>query len=44
MNFFLFPNNHAYLMSYDSQYVNISQIVEGGDTAAVVSGLILDFI
>jgi len=37
----LLPNYHAYLMSYDSQYVDMSQIVPGGDTNAVVSGLII---
>jgi hypothetical protein len=37
----LLPNNNAYLMSYDSQYVNMSQIVPGGDSNAVVSGLII---
>lgn len=37
----LLANNHAYLMSYDSQYVDMSQLVPGGDTAAVVSGLII---
>jgi hypothetical protein len=37
----LLPNNHAYLMSYDPQIVNMSQIVQGGDTAALVTGLII---
>jgi hypothetical protein len=37
----LLENNHAYLMSYDPQIVNMSQIVTGGDTDAVVTGLII---
>ncbi len=37
----LLPNNHAYLMSYDSEYVDMSQVVAGGDPNAVVSGLIV---
>jgi Arylsulfotransferase (ASST)/Secretion system C-terminal sorting domain len=37
----LLPDQHAYLMSYDSQHVDMSQIIPGGDTNAVVSGLII---
>jgi hypothetical protein len=37
----LFPNNHAYLMSYDSQRVDMSQIISGGNPNAIVSGLII---
>ena len=35
------PNHHAFLMSYDVQVVNMSLIVPGGDTAANVTGLVL---
>jgi len=34
-------NRHALLMSYDLQVVNMSLIVPGGDTAANVTGLII---
>lgn len=34
-------NRHAYLMSYDSQQVDMSQILPGGNPNAVVSGLII---
>jgi hypothetical protein len=37
----LLPDNHAYMMSYDPQRVDMSQVVPGGDTDAVVSGLII---
>jgi hypothetical protein len=37
----LLPNGHALLMSYDPQAVDMSQIVEGGDPAAVVLGLVI---
>jgi hypothetical protein len=37
----LLPNRHALLMSYDSQHVDMSQIVPGGDPDAIVSGLIV---
>ena len=37
----ILQNYHSYLMSYDSQHVNMSEIVPGGDTNAVVSGLII---
>jgi hypothetical protein len=35
------PNRHALLMSYDKQIVNMSKIISGGDTAARVTGLII---
>ncbi len=34
-------NGNAYLMSYDPVIVNMSQIVQGGDTNALVTGLII---
>jgi arylsulfate sulfotransferase len=37
----LLPNGHALLMCYDVQIVNMSLIVQGGDTAAHVTGLVL---
>ncbi len=37
----LLPNKHALLMSYDPQIIDMSQIVPGGDTAAMVVGLII---
>ena len=37
----LLPDNKAYMMSYDSQRVDMSQIVQGGDTNAIVIGLII---
>ena len=37
----LLPNRHALLMAYDSQYVDMSGIVIGGNPNAVVSGLII---
>jgi hypothetical protein len=37
----ILDNGHALLMSYDPQTVDMSQIVEGGDTAATVIGLII---
>ena len=37
----ILPNKHALLMSYDPQTVDMSQIVAGGDTAAIVVGLII---
>jgi hypothetical protein len=37
----LLPNDHALLMSYDPQMVDMSQIVENGDPEAVVIGLVL---
>jgi len=35
------PNGHALLLSYDPEVVDMSGIVEGGDTAAVVTGLVV---
>ncbi len=35
------PNRHALLMSYDKQIVDMSQIVQGGNPAAQVTGLII---
>ena len=35
------PNHHALLMSYDRQIVNMSLYISGGDTAAMVTGLII---
>jgi len=35
------PNGNALLMSYDPQVVDMSRIVPGGDTAAVVTGLVV---
>jgi len=37
----LLPNNHAYLMSYDPQQIDMSKIVSGGNPNAVVTGLII---
>lgn len=37
----LLPDNKAYMMSYDSQRVDMSQIVQGGDSNAIVVGLII---
>jgi len=37
----MLPNGNALLMSYDPQIVDMSRIVPGGDTAAVVTGLII---
>lgn len=34
-------NKHAYLLSYDPQSVDMSKIVSGGDTSAVVIGLVI---
>jgi hypothetical protein len=39
--FRLLPNGHALLLSYDPQVVDMSQVVPGGDTAAVVTGLVI---
>src|SRR4030095_6395375 len=35
------PNNHALLLSYDKEHVDMSQIVPGGDPNALFTGLIL---
>ncbi len=37
----LLENGHSLLMSYDPQPVDMSQVVPGGDTNAVVTGLII---
>lgn len=37
----VFENNHAMLMSYDWQRVNMDTIVPGGDTNALVVGLVI---
>ncbi len=37
----VFPNGHSYLMSYDPQIVRMDTIVQGGDTAAIVYGLVV---
>ena len=34
-------NGHAYLLSYDIEIVDMSQIVQGGDPAAHVTGLVI---
>lgn len=37
----LLPDGHALLMSYDPQVVDMSSIVEGGNPAAIVFGLVI---
>ncbi len=37
----LLPNGHALLMAYDPQYVNMSGVVAGGKSNAIVTGLII---
>jgi hypothetical protein len=37
----LLSNGHALVMAYDSEIVDMSRIVQGGDTAAMVIGLII---
>ena len=37
----ILPNNHALLMAYDPEPVRMDTVVEGGDSSAVVIGLIL---
>jgi len=37
----ILENGHAYLMSYDVQWIDMSEIVEGGDPNATVIGLII---
>jgi len=37
----VFPNGHSFLMSYDHQIVRMDTIVQGGDSAASVTGLII---
>lgn len=37
----VFPNGNSFIMSYDPQIVKMDTIVQGGDSAAVVYGLII---
>ncbi len=37
----LLPNGHALLMSYDPQPVNMRDVVNGGDSSAIVTGLVI---
>jgi hypothetical protein len=37
----VFPNGHSFLMSYDPQIVRMDTIVQGGDSAAYVTGLVI---
>jgi len=37
----LLPNGHALLMAYDTEIVDLSQVVPGGDPNAAVTGLIV---
>jgi len=37
----ILPNGHSLLLSYDPQIVRMDTIIQGGDTAAVVIGLII---
>ncbi len=37
----LLPNGHSLLMIYDAQYVDMSQIAQGGNPDAIVTGLVL---
>ena len=37
----LLPDGHALLLSYDPEIVDMSTIVAGGDTAAIVTGLVV---
>ncbi|NNG26868.1 MAG: T9SS type A sorting domain-containing protein [Ignavibacteriaceae bacterium] len=39
--FLLFPNGHSFLMAYDWQPVRMDTIVPGGDSTAIVIGLII---
>jgi len=39
--FLLFPDGHSFLMSYDWQPVRMDTIVSGGDSSAIVIGLII---
>ncbi|MCB2219471.1 MAG: aryl-sulfate sulfotransferase [Bacteroidetes bacterium] len=38
--FQMLENGHAFVMTYDAQLIDMSQIVPGGDTAAIVSGFV----
>jgi hypothetical protein len=40
-DFILMPDYHAYLMAYDTQMVDMSKIVPGGDPSAAVIGLVI---
>lgn len=35
------PNGHAFLLSYDTQEVDMNRIVQDGDSAAIVTGLVI---
>ena len=37
----VFPSGHSFIMSYDPQVVRMDTIVQGGDSAAVVYGLVI---
>jgi len=37
----VFPNGHSFIMSYDPQVVRMDTVVQGGDPAAVVYGLVI---
>ena len=37
----VFPNGHSFIMSYDPQIVRMDTIVQGGDSAAYVFGLVV---
>ncbi len=37
----ILDNGHTLMMSYDNQYVDMSQVVAGGDSDAIVMGLII---
>ncbi len=37
----VFPNDHSFIMSYDPQIVRMDTIVQGGDSAACVVGLVV---
>jgi hypothetical protein len=39
--FFLLENGHSFLMSYDFQTVRMDTVVQGGDSSAVVIGLVI---
>ncbi|MBT8386925.1 MAG: aryl-sulfate sulfotransferase, partial [Ignavibacteria bacterium] len=39
--FLLFPDGHSFLMAYDWQPVRMDTIVQGGDSTAIVKGLII---
>ncbi len=37
----ILPNGHALVISYDPKQIDMSAIVDGGDTAAIVTGLVI---